>query len=187
MILKQWFVGAFSCLLLGCLQPPERRWRWQEKKKKKVSCQLGCRERKKREWGGCGARRQKGEKKNRRDGVRHRGACETGKIRALHCQGGPWAKQRKKVNTSGTNKSAGTKRRERKKHTTHTQWGREKGRKAEGVIEVGLNWPLSPQARQLHNGASLETKVMLQTGPTGDPNVCVWASVSYKKKRKWLS
>ncbi len=45
---------------------------------------------------------------------------------------------------------------------------REEEGKGEGVIGGGLNWPLSPQARRLHNGASLGKKVTLQTGPTGD-------------------
>lgn len=64
-------------------------------------------------------------------------------------------------------------------------WVGEKEGKGEGVIEGGLNWPLSPQARRLHNGASLGKKVTLQTGPTGDTGVrgraCVFVSEREKK------
>lgn len=45
------------------------------------------------------------------------------------------------------------------------------------AIEGGLNWPISPQARRLHNGSSLGKKVTLQTGPTGDTGVHVCARV----------
>lgn len=63
-----------------------------------------------------------------------------------------------------------------------SQQGQEKGRESDAVraqegkkeaIEGGLNWPISPQARRLHNGASLGKKVTLQTGPTGDTGVHV--------------
>lgn len=50
------------------------------------------------------------------------------------------------------------------------------------MIEGGVNWPLSPQAQQLHNGASLGKQVTLQTGPTGDKGVCMCACQKEKRK-----
>lgn len=55
-------------------------------------------------------------------------------------------------------------------------------------MEGGLNWPLSPQARPLHNSASLGRKVMLQTGPTGDSGVCsVCVRVCLLEKEKKMT
>lgn len=48
------------------------------------------------------------------------------------------------------------------------------------MIEGRLNWPLSPQAQRLHNGASLGKKVTLQTGPTGDTGVCIYVCFSVR-------
>lgn len=79
-----------------------------------------------------------------------------------------------------------------------SQQGQEEGRESDAVraqegkkeaIEGGLNWPISPQARRLHNGASLGKKVTLQTGPTGDtgvhvcPRVCEHVCMSEREKK----
>lgn len=75
-------------------------------------------EREGKKWNDMGGGKKGSE---RRAGVRQRGTCETGKIRASQRRGGPRAKQRRKVNTGGTNKSAGTKQRERKRQRAHKQ------------------------------------------------------------------
>lgn len=168
MTIKQWFVlcqcrGCMHppCLLLGCLQLSKQLWRWQRGKKKKSVMPIKVpREKGKRRW----VLWREEERKEDWQGET-RGYKWERKNRGLTLSGWTWAKQKRKVNTCGTNKSEGT----REVGGACRDSGRQEGRRSDrGRVKSDS----LPSGTQLQNGASLEKKVMLQTRPTGDPDMC---------------